>query len=134
MPENENEIVIEANPDDMYFLSKSKRDESMKFEYEIANTYSNYTKSAKKVKIVGIKYLKDSYDTYFYVDENLINFIKDNYINDLTLIKYTFLGNEYTSYDGGMNELVPSTKVPKGKAIVSFLSTAILSLLEIEII
>jgi len=119
MPENENEIVIEANPDDMYFLSKSKRDESMKFEYEIANTYSNYTKSAKKVKIVGIKYLKDSYDTYFYVDENLINFIKDNYINDLTLIKYTFLGNEYTSYDGGMNELVPSTKVPKGKAIVS---------------
>ncbi len=117
MPEETNEIVIEIDMDDNYFFSRSKLDDIFKQTFEVSNTYSSLTKKNKTVKIVGVKQKEDEWDGQFYASDELIDELKNIYIDNLTSIRYSFLGNDYTSYPSSFGELVPSKKVPRGKAI-----------------
>ncbi len=119
LPEEKNEIVIGIDIDDNYYFASNKIEDTLNKTYEVSNTYSSLTKKNKEVKIVGVKNIDDEWNGKVYASDELIDELKDIYIDDLTTIRYVFLGNEYTSYSDGMGELVPSSKVPKGKAIVS---------------
>ena len=119
MPENDDEVVMGIDMDADYYFDKSRIEETLKQTFEVSNTYSSLTKKNREIKIVGVKQIDNEWEGKIYATENFINDIKDIYIENVTSTKYTFLGNEYQSYKDGFGELVPSKKVPKGKAIVS---------------
>ena len=123
LPETNEEVVVRINPDYNYQLSKSQAEETIKDKFSLAGiSYfnGNTTRDEKKVSIVGIVYDNEEYDTYIYLNDELLNEISDAYIKSNTDITYGFLGSERTSsYNAIYEELIPDTKVKKGTAVVS---------------
>ncbi len=123
LPSAPNEVVIKINPEFDYQFSKSQVEETIKDQFFVSGltTFNGKrTKDEKKVSIVGVIYDKEDYDTYVYLDNELLKELCDVYIKNETDITYTFLGNLHTSSLNGIyDELVPDPKVKKGQALVS---------------
>ncbi len=124
MPENDSEIVVKGSSSD-YYLSNNT-DQVLDSEFNIENLTNYSLNKEYKVKIVGIKYEKESNTLYnygystFYCSDSVLDDINRNTNKNYTTIKYTFNGTESTSYfENIQGEILPSKKVSKGKVVIS---------------
>lgn len=113
MPNNENEIIIEASKDD-YFISKDILEEELNRE----DFNTGEIKDDYKLKIVGIKYLPEESNGYtnnqkIYVSNKVIKDLEKEINEKYSTIKTLFM-NKYYNY-----KVYPNDKVPEGKAYVS---------------
>ncbi len=123
MPENDKEMVIEGRKSD-YYLSNNL-DEIFDITFSLDNS-PTYLNKNYDLKVVGIKYSEEKNNSYyygysrFYFSESVLKYITSNNNKLYTTIKYTFNNVEESSYSGSiMGEILPSSKVPKGKVIIS---------------
>ena len=107
MPKEDNEVILSGNKDSWYF--SDMMDEILNRTFY----YYNY-RDDKKVsfKIVGIKYTDEWNDT-IYLNEKILDSINVYTNMETSEIKALFKGSYL------MSQIVPSTKVPKGKAYIS---------------
>ena len=121
LPENDNEIVLKTNRDYYYQLSDEKIEKTFSLDYNVMDLYDVRTNEYEKVKIVGAIFVTDNYDSYIYITDGLLEKVNNKvFKSNNNTIQYEFLGNLNDSYIGGVyGELLPSSKVKKGKAIIS---------------
>ena len=121
LPENDNEIVLKVNKEYNYQLDDKKIDKTFDEEYDVMDLYDARTDKYEKVKIVGAIFITDDYKSYIYLTDNMLDKINNRvHKNYNSKIKYEFLGTMNESYIGSIyGELLPSSKVKKGKAIIS---------------
>ena len=121
LPENDNEIVLKVNKEYNYQLDDKKIDKTFDEEYDVMDLYDARTDKYEKVKIVGAIFITDDYKSYIYLTDNMLDKINNRvHKNYNSKIKYEFLGTMNESYISSVyGELLPSSKVKKGKAIIS---------------
>ncbi len=121
LPENDNEIVLKVNKEYNYQLDDKKIDKTFDEEYDVMELYDARTDKYEKVKIVGAIFITDDYKSYIYLTDNMLDKINNRvHKNYNSKIKYEFLGTMNESYISSVyGELLPSSKVKKGKAIIS---------------
>lgn len=116
MPENDYEIVIEANKNE--WMISNMQDEILNDSFRLDDMTDMDTGETLKVKIVGIKYKSSGYEVTAYVKDNTLNKMKDYIYNQNNNTTYTYAGREYNGsmYD---NSILPNNNVPKGEAFIS---------------
>lgn len=114
MPENDNEIVVEASPND-YYLS-DLRDKVVDKDFYILDeeTYE-ISDHSQLLKIVGIKYNENIItNEKVYVSDSVINTIKNQINQEYSRISVKFQGKKTSEFT-----IVPSDRVPIGEAYIS---------------
>ena len=124
VPENKYEIILKI-PEDYYYV-RDGFDNILEKEFEIRDNTTNETKTEYKLKIVGIEiYDNDSlygnsWDTEFYVGEEVIEDFRKDINQAYSKVKTLFNGKYYQNQIGSSYfRILPSDKVEKGNAIVS---------------
>ncbi len=119
LPENENEVVVEANSGDYYY--DELRDQVLSSDLKLSDTTGRDIK--KGMKVVGIKY-KDNATDYgegiFYVSDNIEAALGKSVNKYFSFAKVLF-ENSYHDSNDYINEfmIVPLDRVPKGQVYIS---------------
>ena len=112
MPENENEIILQASREN-YFIEE-KLDEVLEKNFFIGDIGND--KIIEQLKIVGIKYndADKDYSAKIYMSSTQLEKLRVS-VNKINSKTTTFFDNQYDYY----TTILPSEKVEKGKAIVN---------------
>lgn len=116
LPENDNEIVIEANKNE--WMISNMQDEIFNDNFRLDDVIDMDTGEPFNAKIVGIKYKTSGYEVTAFVKDNVLTKLKDYIYNINNETTYTYAGREYNAsvYD---NSILPNNNVPKGEAYIS---------------
>lgn len=119
MPENDDEVIIEANKND-YYVKQS--DKLLSRDFYIENYYTSQTSEESKVKIVGIKYSESSNNYYYKI------YMSDKHLKDLDFqinqnyskVNYKFQNQNYVSNSYDQNGRISfNSNVPDGYAYMT---------------
>lgn len=119
MPENDDEVIIEANKND-YYVKQS--DKLLSRDFYIENYYTSQMSEESKVKIVGIKYSESSNNYYYKI------YMSDKHLKDLDFqinqnyskVNYKFQNQNYVSNSYDQNGRISfNSNVPDGYAYMT---------------
>lgn len=119
MPENDDEVIIEANKND-YYVKQS--DKLLSRDFYIENYYTSQMSKESKVKIVGIKYSESSNNYYYKI------YMSDKHLKDLDFqinqnyskVSYKFQNQNYVSNSYDQNGRISfNSNVPDGYAYMT---------------
>ena len=118
MPQNDNEVVVEAYNHDYYFTEILSETISKTY-------YFNGDKNSFSIKVVGVKYKDD--ETEVYLDTDVViygsKYLQEEYMKRVnkshSTITTNLNGKNYTEYLGDTFTLDSSNKVPSGCIYVS---------------
>ena len=119
MPENDDEVIIEANKND-YYVKQS--DKLLSRDFYIENYYTSQMSEESKVKIVGIKYSESSNNYYYKI------YMSDKHLKDLDFqinqnyskVSYKFQNQNYVSNSYDQNGRISfNSNVPDGYAYMT---------------
>ncbi len=118
MPEKANEIVIEGPKND-YYLNRSRHNELFAANLSLRDD-SYYQVYQNNIKVVGIVYkASNSFETTFYISKEVFENAKINAVSRLTKTQITFPVNNKERADGYSLNVIPSSLVKKGEAIIA---------------
>ena len=118
LPENENEIVIEANKNEWMIANMSE--EILAGNFSIENMTDITTGNSYMIKIVGIKYKDSGYQITAYLNNSLLEKVKEYQYSLSNKITYTYASKEYESYSYDFQTgIIPSSYVPNGEVFIS---------------
>jgi len=121
MPENENEVILEALKDDYYIYTYGEQMFERNFYYQNKEGIENKNRT---LKIVGIKYMGEgslftafSNSKFYFNSAILEEKNKENYIS-YSKINFILSNTQFESKYSMTNKIVPSTIVPRGQVYI----------------
>lgn len=124
LPENENEIILEAYKDDYQVEQLSTNMENDNNIFYLGNMYTGEIDETTEMKVVGIKYLENNMYYYsgskIYVSDAMLEKMRFQINQNYSKVRVLFLDKYYNSEIYAPNfRITPNANVPEGVAYVS---------------
>ncbi|MBQ4031402.1 MAG: ABC transporter ATP-binding protein, partial [Bacilli bacterium] len=115
MPSNDNEIVFETST--FLYSEEEIKKYILDKEFKLTSDYSGVSEEGMSLKIVGVKYNDNMFESTFYVSENTLNVFNIQVNRQYSDTKVLFKDNYYTMDTG--NYVVPTYKVSPGYVYIT---------------